>query len=100
MRACPNKIVDLSLSRDIRLGSGRALEFRLDLFNAFNTVVINARQNEIQFVSPTDLTIRNSQTLANGSVDPARLTPRTAGFGAATGAMPMRSVQLQFRFRF
>ena len=84
MRACPNKIVDLSLSRDIRIGASRALELRLDMFNAFNTVVISNRQNEIQFVSPTDLTIRNSQTLANGSIDPARLTPRTAGFGAAT----------------
>ena len=100
MRACPNKIVDLSLSRDIRLGGSRGLELRLDLFNAFNTVVINNRQNEIQFVSPTDLTIRNSQTLANGSIDPARLTPRTAGFGAATGAMAMRTVQMQIRFRF
>ena len=100
MRACPNKIVDLSLSRDIRVGASRALEFRLDVFNAFNTVVINNRQNEIQFVSPTDLTIRNSQTLADGSIDPARLTPRTAGFGAATAAMGMRTMQMQVRFRF
>ena len=52
-------------------------------FNLFNTVVINGRQNQIQFVSPTDLTIRNSQTLADGSNDPARLVPRNAGFGAA-----------------
>jgi hypothetical protein len=100
MRACPNKIVDLSLSRDIRIGSSRALEFRLDLFNAFNTVVISNRNAEIQYVSPTNLTLRNSQTLPDGSIDPARLTPRTAGFGAATGAMDMRTVQLQMRFRF
>jgi hypothetical protein len=100
MRACPNKIVDLSLSRNIAVGGSRVVEFRLDLFNAFNTVVINARQGEIQFVSPTDLTIRNSQTRADGSIDPARLTPRTAGFGAATGALAMRSLQLQIRFRF
>jgi hypothetical protein len=100
MRSCPNKIVDLALSRTIGLGSNRLLELRLDLFNAFNTVVITNRQNELQFVSPTDLTIRNSQTLANGQVDPARLTPRTAGFGAATNALAMRSTQLQFRFRF
>ena len=79
MRACPNKIVDLSLSRDIRVGASRALELRLDLFNAFNTVVISNRQNEIQFVSPTDLTIRNSQTLANGSIDPARLDAENRG---------------------
>jgi hypothetical protein len=100
MRACPNKIIDLSLSRDIRIRGNQGVEFRLDLFNAFNTVVITERQNEIQFVSPTNLTIRNSQTLADGSIDPARLTPRTAGFGAATNAMDMRSVQVQIRYRF
>jgi hypothetical protein len=100
MRACPNKIVDLSLSRDIRIGSSRALELRLDMFNAFNTVVISDRQEQIQFVSPTNLTIRNSQTLPDGSLDPARLTPRTAGFGAAQSAMAMRTMQMQIRFRF
>jgi hypothetical protein len=100
MRACPNKIVDLSLSRNIRIGSSRALEFRLDMFNAFNTVVISDRQEQIQFVSPTNLTIRNSQTLPDGSIDPSRLTPRTAGFGAAQGAMAMRTMQMQIRFRF
>jgi hypothetical protein len=100
MRACPNKIVDLSLSRNIRMGGNRGLEFRLDMFNAFNTVVISDRQEQIQFVSPTNLTIRNSQTLADGSIDPARVTPRTAGFGAAQGAMAMRTMQMQIRFRF
>ena len=100
LRACPNKIVDLSLSRDIRIRGNQGLEFRLDLFNAFNTVVISNRNTEIQYVSPTNLTIRNSQTLADGSIDPSRLTPRTAGFGAATGAMDMRTMQVQIRYRF
>ncbi len=99
MRGCPDKTVDLSLSRDIRIGGGRRIEVRLDAFNAFNTVVINNRQNQIQFNSPTDLTIRNAQYV-NGNVDPNRLTPRSAGFGAATGAQAMRSVQLMFRFAF
>ena len=100
MRACPNKIIDLALSRDIRLGSNRMLEFRLDVYNAFNAVVFTNRQGQIQYVSPTNLTIRNSQTLPDGSIDPNRLTPRTAGFGAATNAMDMRNVQLQIRFQF
>ena len=82
--------MDLSLSRDIRVGGNRRLELRLDAFNAFNSVIYNNRQNQIQFNSPTDLTIRNSQFLANGQIDPARLTPRNAGFGAATGAQAMR----------
>jgi len=100
LRGCPDKTVDLALMRDIRMGGARILEFRLDVFNAFNTVVINGRQGQIQYNSPTDLTLRNSQTLADGSINPARLTPRTAGFGAATGAQTMRNLQLQIRFRF
>ena len=86
--------------REIRVRGARRLQLRLDVFNAFNTAVINARQTQIQYISPTDLTIRNSQTRADGSIDPARLTPRTAGFGAATGAQTMRNVQVQIRFAF
>lgn len=82
------------------MSGARRLEVRLDVFNAFNTVVINGRQTQVQYNNPTDLTIRNSETLANGSIDPTRLTPRTAGFGAATGAQAMRNVQLQIRFVF
>ena len=100
LRGCPNKTVDLAVMREIRLGRAQTLEFRLDVFNAFNTVVITGRQNQVQYNSPTDLTIRNSQTLANGSIDPARSTPRTAGFGAANAAQAMRNVQLQVRLRF
>jgi hypothetical protein len=98
--SCPDKTVDLALARNIRLGGGRQVQLRVDAFNAFNTVVINGRQTQIQYVSPTDLTIRNSQTLADGSIDTARLTPRTAGFGAANSAQAMRSIQLTARFSF
>ena len=41
LRGCPDKTVDLAIMRDIRLGGARRLEFRLDVFNAFNAVVIN-----------------------------------------------------------
>jgi hypothetical protein len=97
---CPNKVVDLSLARNIRLGGGRELRFQVDAFNAFNTVVINARNTTIQWETPTNLTVRNPQFLPDGSLNPARLTPRNAGFGAATGAQAMRTVQLQIRFQF
>lgn len=100
LRGCPDKRVDFAVMRDIRMGSGRRLEFRLDVFNLFNTAIIDLRQNQIQYNSPTDLTIRNSQTLANGQLDPTRLTPRTAGFGAATRALDMRNMQVQIRFAF
>jgi hypothetical protein len=100
LRGCPDKTVDLAIARNIRLGGARQLQFRLDVFNAFNTVVINGRQTQIQYNSPTDLTIRNAQYLADGSLNPDRLTPRTAGFGAATSAQAMRNLQLQIRFQF
>ena len=86
LRGCPDHTVDLALARNIRLGGGRQVQLRVDAFNAFNTVIFDRRQSQIQFNSPTDLTIRNSQTLADGSIDPTRLTPKTAGFGAATAA--------------
>ena len=98
--SCPTNILDMSLSRNIRLGGGRTVSIRLDAFNVFNLTNYTNRQGQIQFNSPTDLTIRNSQTLADGSMDPNRQTPRTAGFGAATAAADMRSVQLYVRFSF
>ena len=100
LRGCADHRVDMWLSRDIRMGGNRRFEFRLDVFNLFDTVISTGSNNTINYVSPTDLTIRNSQTLADGSNDPARLVPRNAGFGAATNAMALRSMQLQFGSRF
>jgi hypothetical protein len=100
LRGCADRTVDLSLSRSIRLGGGRAVQVRMDAFNAFNIVNYSNRQSTIQFVSPTNLTVRNSQTLADGSIDPDRLTPRTAGFGAVTSADAMRTIRLTARFSF
>jgi hypothetical protein len=100
LRGCFDNRVDMALSRDIRMGASRVLEFRLDVFNVFDTIIITNRQGQIQYNSPTDLTLRNSQTRADGSLDPARIPPRNAGFGAATGAAALRSMQIQVRFRF
>jgi hypothetical protein len=100
LSSCPDKTVDLALARNIRLGGARQLQFRVDAYNAFNVVVINNRNTTVQYRSPTDLTILNSQYLADGSVDPNRLTPRNAGFGAATGAQALRTMQMTVRFQF
>jgi hypothetical protein len=97
---CANKVVDISLSRSIRLGGGRELRFQVDAYNALNTVIYNARNTTLDVNSPTDLTPRTPQFLADGSLNPARLTPRTAGFGAATGAQELRNFQAQVRFSF
>jgi hypothetical protein len=100
LRGCPDHTVDLSLSRNIRIGGGRQVTLRADAFNAFNTVILTGRQGQVQYVSPTNLALRNSQTLADGSIDTTRLTPRNAGFGAATGANALRTVRLTVRFSF
>lgn len=100
LSSCPDHRINLSLARTFGLGGSRSLQLRVDLFNALDAVIINARQAKVQYVSPTDMTVLNSQTLADGSIDPTRLTPRTAGFGAATGAEAMRSIQLIGRFAF
>jgi carboxypeptidase family protein len=97
---CANKTVDLAIARNIRLPGSKTLTFRLDAFNVFNIVVINDRVTNVIYRSPTDQTIVNSQYLPDGTLDPNRLTPRNAGFGAATGAQPLRNMQLQIRFGF
>jgi len=100
LRNCADHTVDFSLMRDIRIVGAHRLEFRLDIFNLFNTAIINARNTTVTYDNPTSMTVQNSQTLADGSVNPARLTPRNAGFGAATGAQTMRNLQIQFRYQF
>ena len=108
---CPDHTLDLAVARNIRIGGGRQLQLRLDAFNALNSYIITNRQNQIQYNSPTDLTVRNPQFLADGTLNPARLTPRTAGFGAATAAQNRgpdgafgnnynRTIQVQVRFQF
>ena len=100
MGGCFENIMDLSIARNIRIGGGRQIQLRVDMFNAFNTVVIDGRVGQLQLVSPTDQTVRNSQFLPNGEVNPARLRPEDAGFGAANGAANLRTVQMQLRFQF
>jgi hypothetical protein len=108
---CPDHTLDLSILRRIGVGGGRDVQFRVDAFNILNTYIINGRNTTVQYRSPTDLTVLNSQTLPDGSLDPARLLPRTAGFGAATTAITHgaevglgnnynRVVQFQVRFSF
>ena len=100
LKGCGNRTLDLAIARTIRLGGGRNVQLRADVFNAPNAVMINGRQTQIQFNSPADLTVRNSQFLPDGTLDPNRLLPNQAGFGAANGARAPRTIQLQARFSF
>jgi Carboxypeptidase regulatory-like domain/TonB-dependent Receptor Plug Domain len=100
MSGCIDQTLDLSIARNIRVGGSRSVQLRADVFNVFNASIINARQATLQMNNPTDQLIQNSQFNADGSVNSARLAPKNAGFGAATGAQANRSVQLQIRFLF
>jgi hypothetical protein len=102
MRGCLTRNVDMSLVRRIRVSRSERYraELRADVFNALNTVDINGRNTSAQFTSPTNLTMVNSQFNTDGSLNQSRLTPRNSGFGAATSARGLRSIQLQLRFQF
>ena len=100
MRGCSDHRVDLSILRSVRFGGTRRLDFRLDIFNAFNAVIITGRNTTANFDNPTSMTLQNNQFNADGSLNQSRLTPRNAGFGAATTAEALRNIQLQIRFQF
>ncbi len=101
LNGCSDHTMDLSVARDINAGGNRRLQFRLDMFNVFNAVVINARSTAIQYSSPAaPTTVTNNQYNADGTLNTARLKPSNAGAGAATGAQAMRTMQAQIRFSF
>ena len=41
----PQYVLDLSVARFIRFGGNRRMEFRVDAFNAFNTMTITGREH-------------------------------------------------------
>jgi hypothetical protein len=99
---CFNNTTDLAINRSFRLFSEqRRFSFRVDAFNLFNTAVINAANTTIQLGSPSaPSTITNNQYNSDGTLNTSRLTAVNAGFGAATGALAMRTIQAQIRFTF
>ena len=100
MHGCFDKTVDLALARNFRLGGTRTIQVRLEAFNAFNTVIFDLRNATVQVTSPVNLTVSNPQYDASGNLVQTRLQPQNAGFGAATRAQAMRSMQAQIRFQF
>jgi hypothetical protein len=102
LRGCPDHQMNMAISRYFRLGSEtRRLQLRADAYNVFNNTIFNSFSTMDVLFSPAAATSPlNNQYNADGSLNQTRLTPATAGFGAATGAMPMRSIQLQARFYF
>ena len=119
MVGCPDHTFDFAIARNIRVGGSRNIQLRVDAYNVFNTAIVTGRQNQAQFNSPTDMTLRNPQyvvnagdtTLAPGAVGTVLATgrdlPRNAGFGAANAWSTnsqntnyQRFIQFQLRFQF
>ncbi|MEO8483032.1 MAG: carboxypeptidase-like regulatory domain-containing protein [Acidobacteriota bacterium] len=100
-RSCFQSQTDLAIARTVNLGRGRSVQFRLDVFNAFNQAAITGRLTTMNLSSPSDpVTITNLPFDAAGNVIDSRSRPRGAGFGVATGYQPPRTMQLQARFSF
>jgi hypothetical protein len=104
LMGCSDHTVDLAIARNFPVGGSKSAQLRIDLFNAFNSTIYSNRSSTVQFVSPTDQTVRNPQFNADGSIATSgsvlRVKPQDAGFGAATAAQANRTVQLQLRFQF
>ena len=104
---CATHRTDLAIARNIKVGGNRQLQFRVDAYNLFDQAYVNGRNNSVNYNSPTDQTVRNSQFLPDGTVDPNRVQPRNAGFGAANSWTTnlinnnyQRVIQMQLRFQF
>ena len=63
-------------------------------------MIINGVSTTATFNTPAGMALQNNQYLSDGSLNPTRMQPKSAGFGAATGAQSMRNLQLQLRFSF
>ena len=100
LRGCFNSTIDLAIARTIRVGGSRRVQFRLDMFNAFNQARITNRNNTMNLVSPLDSTIANLPFDSAGNLITTRSQPKNAGFGVATAYQAPRTMQMQIRFSF
>jgi hypothetical protein len=102
LRYCFVSKMDLSISRSIRIGEkGRAVQLRLDAYNAFNQAAITARNTQMQFANPTTNTVATNLPFdASGKTVASLSKPRGAGFGVGTGYQNPRTMQVQIRFQF
>ncbi len=103
LRGCPIENVDTSVVRRFRFWKfqeARRFEFRADIFNTLNKVIINAYSTTATFNNPTAMALQNNQFNSDGTIASGRQLPKNAGFGAATGAAAMRNIQLEVRFGF
>jgi hypothetical protein len=101
LKGCFQSALDLSIARNIRLGGGRMIQLRVDMFNAPNEARITGRNTSISLTSPNDpVTATNLPFDAAGNLRADRSLPKNAGFGVANNYQDPRSIQAQVRFSF
>jgi hypothetical protein len=102
LRGCMSSVLDLSVARNIRIGKGRVMQLRADIFNAPNEGRITDRQRTMNLSTPLDpVTISNLPfDPVTGAVAANRVRPNQAGFGAVSSYQAPRTVQGQVRFSF
>ena len=101
LKGCFSSVLDLSIARNIRLGGGRMLQLRADMFNAPNSAQITGRQTTLTLSNPNDpVTALNLPYDAAGNILPTRVRPNQAGFGAVNAYQAARNVQAYIRFSF
>jgi carboxypeptidase family protein len=101
LRGCFESALDLAIARNIRLGGGRQLQLRVDLFNAPNAAGITGRNTSLGLANPTDpVTANNLPYSPDGTLIESRSRPRGAGVGVANAYQNPRTVQAQIRFSF
>jgi len=112
MHGCFQSALDLAVARNIRLGGGRNLQLRVDMFNAPNQALITGRATSLGLttttdpITPTNLPFDTTGTGANtvdgkpGGLLTNRVRPNQAGFGAVSSWQNPRTVQVQARFSF
>ncbi len=101
LRGCFQSKLDLSIARNIRLGGGKNIQVRVDMFNAPNQAIVTNRNTTMNLANPNSRTaITNLPYDENGNLIDSRSRPRGAGFGVATVYQDPRTVQMQVRFSF
>lgn len=99
LRNCPTIEEDFNIVRRISIKERFKLQLRLDVYNLPNNVQVTSISSTATFNNPTAMTLENNQ-YTNGVLNQSRLTPATAGFGAATAAAAMRNILLEARITF
>jgi hypothetical protein len=106
LHACPTNNIDTSIVRRFRFWKfqeARSFQFRADIFNTLNAAQFNASgdfSTSATFNTPAGMVLQNAEFNSSGGINSGRQLPKNAGFGAATAAAAMRSIQLEVRFAF